>query len=162
MYFDRFLHVILDLLIVLNVLAYVTLKKLVHYFSGKSKIGIISNVCFNQLFHQTKNKHDLDELNCNNSILGEHTLRRPIMLCSRRSFHMPATHPQPIMLYQLSGMLVLTRKNVLVFVTTSKTGPNPTHSPSLLTTLSFPNSNLVSILKKGQHLMGNCLYNKCV
>lgn len=60
---------------------------------------------------------------------------------------MPATHPHPIMLYQLSGMLGFTRKNVLVFLASSKTGPNPypPHSHHI-TTLSFP--NLVSILKK--------------
>lgn len=138
-----------------------TEKAHVHYFSGRSKIGIISNVCFNELFHQTKNKHDLDKLNCNNCIFGDHTLRRPIMLRSSSSFHMPATQPPPIMLHQLSGMSVLTRKNVLVVVTTSKTGPNPIHSPSLLTALSFSNSNLVSILKKAAFIGQLSLNNKC-
>lgn len=38
--------------------------------------------------------------------------------------HMAATHPHSIMLYQLSLMVALTKKNVLGFLTTSKTGPN--------------------------------------
>lgn len=70
------------------------------------------------------------------------------MLCSCYLLHMAATHPHPIMLYQLSGMFGLTRKNVLVFLPTRKTGPNPYPPSPLFTTLSFPNTNLVSILKK--------------
>lgn len=53
-------------------------------------------------------------------------------LCSHYLFHMPDTRPDTIMLYQLSGMLGLTRKNALVFLTTSKTGPKA--NPSLLLT----------------------------
>lgn len=79
--------------------------------------------------YPTKNKHNLDEINSNDSVLCEHTLHLPIMLCSCCLFHMPATHPHPIMPYQLSGMLGLTRKNFLVFLTTSKTGPNPYPHP---------------------------------
>lgn len=104
-------------------------------------------------------------MNCNDSAFGEHTLHRAIMLHCCCLFHMPATHPHPIMLYQLSGMLGLTRKNVLVFLTTSKTGPNPLPSPRLFTTLSFPNTNLVSILKKaafnGQLSLQQVCLNVC-
>lgn len=69
-------------------------------------------------------------INCSDSVFGEHNLHRPTTLCSCCLFQMSATHPHPIMLYQLSGMLGLTRKNVLVSLTTSKTGPNPFPPPS--------------------------------